>query len=418
MPKDENSLTVIGLNTHRSYKPDVAGLASRKVAAARERAGLSRPQFAEALSPLLGWTPSVDLVETWETRVAPPGQVIIACEVIASDEVSGNKSDAIEVAVQEVEADQARLLAGPSSQSVDSLWQEVTGLARAANRSPAEMFTASSHLRRNALKLAEDARNPGTIVDLYSIAGQGTALMASTAFDLNRWDASDALARAAISYASLVGNSSLHAWTLGLAALVANWRNEPDAALLHFQRGIEIAPRGAPRVRLRYIAARTYALLDDHSSVASVLAQARRDQDDAEKHYDELSEAIGGEFSFGVGRAEACAASAWLDMGSGAEAKASAQRALDELLVLPAARQSVSQVTGARIDLASSYLISGELDAAGEMIRNVTTSSSSLGNVSLAGRLARVRRTLSSGRWAKDPAARRLRDTVQNWSDE
>ncbi len=50
---------------------------------------------------------------------------------------------------------------------------------------------------------------------------------------------------------------------LRLAALLANWRGEPDIALSHFQRGLQIAPPGAPRVRLRYIASRSYALLGD-----------------------------------------------------------------------------------------------------------------------------------------------------------
>src|SRR5207244_351029 len=108
----------------------------------------------------------------------------------------------------------------------------------------------------------------------------------------------------AISYAALVGNSSLHAWTLGLAALLANWRHEPDNALDHFRQGMEVAPPGAPRVRLRYIAARSYALRGDAASVGRVVDQARRDLDDAVGHRDLLSEEIGGEFAFGRARAE------------------------------------------------------------------------------------------------------------------
>jgi hypothetical protein len=74
--------------------------------------------------------------------------------------------------------------------------------------------------------------------------------MASGAFDLNRWEESDALAKSAISYASLAGHASLQAWTLGLAALLANWRREPDLALSHFEYGMRLAPPGIPRVRL------------------------------------------------------------------------------------------------------------------------------------------------------------------------
>jgi hypothetical protein len=71
----------------------------------------------------------------------------------------------------------------------------------------------------------------GVLSDLYAISGQATALMASSAFDLNRWSESEALARSAISYAAMAGHSSLQAWTHGPAALLANWRREPDIAL-------------------------------------------------------------------------------------------------------------------------------------------------------------------------------------------
>jgi hypothetical protein len=136
--------------------------------------------------------------------------------------------------------------------------------------------SASRRIRCHALKLAEQTYRPGALSDLYVIAGQATALMASTAFDLDRWNESATLARSAVSYAALVGNASLQAWALGLAALLANWRNEPDTALSHFSQGLQVAPRGTPRARLRYIAARSYALLGDSSSVARVVDQARR----------------------------------------------------------------------------------------------------------------------------------------------
>jgi hypothetical protein len=163
--------------------------------------------------------------------------------------------------------------------------------------------------------------------------------MASTAFDLGRWEAAASLARSAVSYASLIGNPSLEAWTLGLSALLANWRNEPDSALAHYNHGLEIAPPGAPRVRLRFIAARSFALLDDEASVAAVLEQGRRDQDDEEKFRDSLGGEIGGEFAFGRARAEACAAAAWLDLDRGTEAKQAAHRALGELTAPPLGRQ-------------------------------------------------------------------------------
>ena len=408
---------VVDLRTRRGYRPDVVSLACSKVAAARERTGLSVAAFAGALEQLLGWAPAPDLVRAWESTVAPPGQVVIACEVIASRMAQAEPGDDDEVAsaAREAEVEQSRLLAEPGSQSIDSLWEGTLEIARAANRSPLDLFSASRRIRCHALKLAEQTYRPGALSDLYVIAGQATALMASTAFDLDRWDESATLARSAVSYAELVGNASLQAWTLGLAALLANWRNEPDTALSHFSQGLQVAPRGTPRARLRYIAARSYALLGDSSSVARVVDQARRDQDDAEQHSDSLCEGTGGEFAFGRARAEACAAAAWLDLGRGQEAKEAAQRALSDLTVLPPGRQPVSQVTGARIDLATACLMQRELDEAEEALGCVFAIPSSLRNVSLSGRLARTRRSLVSPYWSGDPAARHLDDALGEW---
>jgi tetratricopeptide (TPR) repeat protein len=409
---------VVDLRGRRGYRPDVESLACARVAAARKQTGLPVAAFAAALEPLLGWLPTPGVVQTWESVVPAPGEVVIACEVLASRMArTGSEDDADEVAsaAREAEAEQSWLLGEPGQQSVDALWDGALEIARAANRSALDMFNASRRIRRDALQLAKQAHRPGTLSDLYVIAGQATALMASTVFDLGRWDESATLARSAVSYAALVGNASLQAWTLGLAALLANWRNEPDTALRHFRQGMEVAPAGIPTARLRYIAARSYALLGDAPSVARVLDQARQDQDGAGQHRDLLCEDTGGEFAFGRGRAEACAAAAWLDLGQGPEAKEAAQRALGDLVALPPGRQPLSQVTGARIDLATACLILGELDEAEAILDHVFAIPSSLSNVSLSGRLKRAREHLASPCWSGDPAVRRLSDALGDW---
>jgi hypothetical protein len=415
---DKPAGEVVDLRARRGYRPDVESLACSKVATARKHAGLSAEAFAAALEPILGWLPAPDLVRTWESSVAPPGQVVIACEVVMS-RVAGaepeNGSDEVASAACEAEAEQSWLLAEPGPQSIDALWDGALEIARAANRSALEVFNAGRRIRCDALHLAKQTHRPGALSDLYVIAGQATALMASTAFDLGRWDESATLARSAVSYASLVGNASLQAWTLGLVALLANWRNEPDTALRHLRQGLQVAPDGTPKARLRFIAGRSYALLGDASSAAQVVGEARRDQDGAEQHLDILCDETGGEFAFGRGRAEACAAAAWLDLGRGREAKEAARRALDDLMAPPPCRQPLSQVTGARIDLATACLILRELDEAEATLGHVFAMPSSLRNVSLSGRLDRARKHLASPDWSGDPAARQLSGALGEW---
>jgi transcriptional regulator with XRE-family HTH domain len=323
--------------------------------------------------------------------------------------------DVVTAAADEAAADSLRLAAEFDPGSLAWLWRESREIARATNRPALDMFATAHRIRGHALQLAERTRRPGVLSDLYVICGQVTALMASSAFDQNRWDESDSLAKSAVSYASLAGHASLQAWTLGLAALLANWRSEPDIALSHFEQGMQIAPPGEPRVRLRYIASRSYALLADSASVTNVLASARIDQDESHRHPDSLSSEVGGEFAFGQARATACAAAAWLDLGQGREAFEAARAALEALTSLPAPRRPLSQVNGARIDLATACLLNGDLGSGTQAIKPVLAGAASPRNVSLTGRLARTRTALLAPPWVKNGQARQLADEIGHW---
>src|SRR5262249_54912748 len=136
------------------------------------------------------------------------------------------------------------------------------------------------------------------------------------------------------------------------------------------------------------------------------------DQDEAERRCDPLADEIGGEFAFSRARAEACAAAAWLDLGDGQEAKRSAELALNELSALPACRQSLSQLTGARIILATACLIQRERDQAEQVLGDVFAAQSPLRNVSLLGRLERTTKVLALPDWADDGTAQQLSDTI------
>jgi hypothetical protein len=169
---------------------------------------------------------------------------------------------------------------------------------------------------------------------------------------------------------------------------------------------------GEPRVRLRYIAFRSYALLTDSASVADVLASAQRDAEDSEHYPDPLSTDVGGEFAFSRARAQACAAAAWLDLGNGPQAFEAARSGLTTLTSLPPPRRPASQVNGARIDMATACLLNNDLDASAEVIKPVLAQPASLRNVSLTGRLARTQTTLPTPPWAKNTQARQLADEI------
>lgn len=412
--------------------PTITRWTGHNLCALQDALGLTNERFAERIKV------AVRTVANWRTRghevlpdlaqrvlpttlaEAPPAvrerfeALLVRSVVRHADAID----DTIGSAADEVDADKLILASDFDAAAVAELWEDARSVAHANNRSALEIFTAAQRIRWHAHELAERTRRPGTLSDLYVIIGQSTALMASTAFDLNRWGAAEALAKSAGSYAGMAGNAALQAWVLGLRATLANWRDEPDAAIGLFRRGLELAPPGTPRLRLRYIASRSYALLGDVESVRDVLTAADQDWDDAAGRHDALSEETGGEFAFGAARAAACAAASWLDVSQGDEAEEQAQRALRDLNSLPRGRRPFSQVAGAQIDMASARLLGGKLDGAAEALTDVLALPDHMRNVSLAGRMARVRDSLADGAWTGDPEAVSFRESIDTWLQE
>jgi hypothetical protein len=76
---------VVGLVQRRGYRPDLAALARHQVANAREKLGLTPDQFADRLTPLLGWSPTAAVVESWEAQVTPPGDVVLAVGLVTQE---------------------------------------------------------------------------------------------------------------------------------------------------------------------------------------------------------------------------------------------------------------------------------------------------------------------------------------------
>ncbi|MEU5946340.1 hypothetical protein ABZ793_12350 [Micromonospora sp. NPDC047465] len=332
---------------------------------------------------------------------------------------SGNAvGDVVSDAADAIANDSLWSSIGVPHDSIEALQQDMALLARSGGMAAFDTFSSARRLRDEARALAERTRRPGDLADLFVVIGQGTSLMASTAFDLGHWNESAALARAATQYADLAGHASLKAWTYGLQMTLANWRNEPDAALSYFARAMRMAPDGEPKLRLRYIASRSHALLDDSESVSAVLDAAQRDREAAESRPDELATSTGGEFAFGDARAAACAAAAWLDLGNGDQAARYARDALRVYEALPAARRPYSQINGTNIDVAAAHLHMRDKDGAAEALRAVLDLPPQKRNVSLTGRLARIERLLNETPWSGDAEARQLAERISVWLSE
>lgn len=75
--------TVIDLRTKTTYRPNCETLARNRILLARNSLGMSYSEFADLLTPVLGWPVSADAIEAWETTGSvPPGDVVIAVSTV------------------------------------------------------------------------------------------------------------------------------------------------------------------------------------------------------------------------------------------------------------------------------------------------------------------------------------------------
>ncbi|MBM7783563.1 DUF5919 domain-containing protein [Tenggerimyces flavus] len=91
---------LVELRNRHGYKPDLGSIARGQVASARERLGLTHAEFAELLTPLLGWEPSAHAVESWETGTTPPGDVLVAASLATHTSAPGERTDAMDIVSQ------------------------------------------------------------------------------------------------------------------------------------------------------------------------------------------------------------------------------------------------------------------------------------------------------------------------------
>ncbi|WP_433516495.1 helix-turn-helix domain-containing protein [Nonomuraea sp. CA-143628] len=331
--------------------------------------------------------------------------------------ISDSPREVIMAAAHE-SAEDAASRASCGGESIADLHDRTAAAARAySSRPPLDVFVDTRAVRDLACSLTECTRRPSDLADLYVVLGETNALMGSIAFDLGNWPAAATLARSATTYAELASHNSLMAWTLGLQGTLAFWRDEPRRALEFIARGLAVAPKGAPRYRLQHIKSRAHAIEGNAAAVEDALAAAQADANDRHAYPDELDREVKGEFTFDDARASACAAAAWLHMYNGEQAAIHARRALDSYATVPESRRPFSPVAGVTIDLAAAHLLAREYDEAAGELESVFSLPQELRNVSLAGRIAKIRDILHAPGLARQ-APRQLTTRVIDWLND
>ncbi|MET8420856.1 DUF5919 domain-containing protein [Streptomyces sp. NPDC079189] len=73
---------VVSLHGRTSYRPDLGQLARNQLAAARTAKGMPSHEFAALLATMLGWPVRAEQVDAWEKSAVPPGDVLVAAELL------------------------------------------------------------------------------------------------------------------------------------------------------------------------------------------------------------------------------------------------------------------------------------------------------------------------------------------------
>jgi hypothetical protein len=342
----------------------------------------------------------------------------------ASPTLHVSASAGSEDAVLTIASESADLAASASagmvaSLSIGQLMGQLEQLARRyAGVPPLEMLEQARSLRDESHRLSERTRAPAQLSDLHLVTGAACGLLARASWDLGAWSAAIEQARAAGIYGQVIGHSGLQAWAAGTEALIAFWRGRPEDAVDAAERGLELAPSGTPRARLRCIAARAWAYLGATGRVRAELASAERALGQAGGlHAEILHDEIGGEYGWGPARHAMCAATALLVAGDldGAAARAR------EAITFPADGDGHAPddlVTAkAQADLSCVELASGRLDAALDALSPVWDVAPEFRSYPLIGRLESAATTLTGTHYARSRSAADLRGRIKAYCD-
>ena len=272
---------LVDLSSRSRYHPDVVGLACGRVASARARLGVSRADFAKALTHLLGWTPSADTIELWEKCAAPPpGDVITASEILAPRaELNEIDPGLLPVTVEQaailktglasalVPADSLALVqVSPvefgDSDYLESIRDHIREIVALDNRfGGADLVRMSTRFFRTLHnQLGVGAYNPKLERDLHAAAGELAEVVGWLAYDAEEHDLTRRMNQESLYFTRLSGDKSTELLTLQNSSMHAAAQGHPREALQIASLVLEGDYQLSPRLRALFLTRKARAL--------------------------------------------------------------------------------------------------------------------------------------------------------------
>jgi hypothetical protein len=267
-------------------------------------------------------------------------------------------------------------------------------------------------IRNRAYELLERTERLSQRADLYLVAGQLSCLLAGTSCDLGHPAAAIEQARAARTYAELIGHPGLWAYASGMLSTFFSIDGQHGRALQHARAGLARLGTGSAAVRLHSLEALAASRLGLDDKAGAALADAVRARDEASGD-DDIHDLTGGMFTSTPAKQAYMAAMARTNLGQPQDAIAEATRAIELWTSGPAEECAAAALTVARIDVVTAHILLRDLDAASEALQPVLAIPSEQRTTIVARRLDSLERPLLTAPARKSALARDMASHIE-----
>lgn len=254
--------------------------------------------------------------------------------------------------------------------SLDQVEDDLVRLIRSTDSTPPhQVYSQGKELLGLAKIMLDRTQVLSQRRRLYILAGEASALLATSAFDLGSLPVAVELVRASALYGQVSEHDALQAYSYGYLAVLAYWSGNPSVAVQHVEKAQRFGGVGATgQTRLAAIAARAYAHLGRAADAQQAILASLQDRGTTR---DDVHDDIGGEFDFPLDRVTMSNSTTLLLLRDGEGAEQSARRSLD--LITQGAPTTTPRVVAAqaRTDLAMALLLRRQLDEAADELRPV-----------------------------------------------
>ena len=333
---------------------------------------------------------------TWTTQTAE--QLIMAAARRAGDHAGRDGAGNLDEATLEQLADHA------------------SRLARAYLTGPMlPLFGELVMIRNRGYELLERTEWLFQRHDLYLVAGQLSCLLAGTSCDLGHPTAAIEQARAARTYAELIGHPSLWAYASGMLSTFFSLEGQHGRSLEFARAGLARLGTGSAAVRLHSLEALACSRLriDDEAQLALTAATRARDEAPGD---DEIHDLTGGMFTSTPAKQAYMAAMTYTNLQQPQGAIAAATHAIELWTNGPAEECAGSALAVARIDLVTAHLLQHDLDAAQEALLPVlAVPAEQRTTTTIVKRLDSLERPLTTGPAGVSATAREMAAQIEDF---